>query len=81
MNELTCICTEGKYEPPIRDEITKELLSKKAQRNRAEKKINVEYEVLTFTMFVKQIYNKSNEQLKMEYSNRYIIIDLIYNFY
>ena len=79
MNELTCVVTDGKYEPPIRDEITKELLSKKAQRNRAEKKINVEYEVLTFTMFVKQIYNKSNEQLKMEYSNRYIIIDEAHN--
>jgi len=79
MNELTCVVTAGKYEPPIRDEVTKELLSKKAQRNRAEKKINVEYEVLTFTMFVKQIYNKTNEQLKMEYSNRYIIIDEAHN--
>ena len=79
INEIACVCTAGKYEPPVRDEKTKELLSKDTQRRRVERNISVEYEVLTFTMFVKEIYNKSNQQLKDEYSNRYILIDEAHN--
>ncbi len=79
INEITCICTPGKYEPPLRDPKTRELLSKDTQRRRVEKAIGVEYEILTFTMFVKEIYNKSNDQLRAEYSNRYILIDEAHN--
>jgi hypothetical protein len=79
INELACVTTVGKYEPPLRDKETKELLSKDAQRKRVERSIKVEYEILTFTMFVKEIYSKSNEQLKAEYSNRYILIDEAHN--
>ena len=79
INEMACVCTAGKYEPPIRDPKTREILSKDAQKRRVEKSISVEYEILTFTMFVKEIYNKSNEQLRAEYSNRYILIDEAHN--
>lgn len=79
INEIVCVATPGKYEPPLRDPKTRELLSKDAQRRRVEKAIGVEYEILTFTMFVKEIYNKSNEQLRAEYSNRYILIDEAHN--
>ena len=79
INEIVCVATAGKYEPPLRDPKTRELLSKDTQRRRVEKAIGVEYEILTFTMFVKEIYNKSNEQLRAEYSNRYILIDEAHN--
>jgi len=79
INEITCICTPGKYEPQLRDPKTREILSKDTQRRRVEKAIGVEYEILTFTMFVKEIYNKSNDQLRAEYSNRYILIDEAHN--
>jgi hypothetical protein len=79
INELACVTTVGKYEPPLRDENTREILSKDTQRKRVERSIKVEYEILTFTMFVKEIYSKSNEQLKTEYSNRYILIDEAHN--
>ncbi len=79
INEIVCVATAGKYEPPLRDPKTREILSKDTQRRRVEKSIGVEYEILTFTMFVKEIYNKSNEQLRAEYSNRYILIDEAHN--
>ena len=79
INELACVTTAGKYEPPLRDEKTKELLSKDTQRKRVERNIKVEYDVMTFTMFVKEIYTKSDDQLKQEYSNRYILIDEAHN--
>jgi hypothetical protein len=79
INELACVCTAGRYEPPLRDEKTKDLLSKDTQRKRVERNIKVEYDVMTFTMFVKEIYTKSNDQLKKEYSNRYFLIDEAHN--
>ncbi len=79
INEMACVCTAGKYEPPIRDPKTKEILSKDAQKRRVEKAISVEYDILTFTMFVKEIYTKTNEQIRAEYSNRYILIDEAHN--
>ena len=79
INEIVCVATAGKYEPPLRDPKTRELLTKDTQRRRVEKAIGVEYEILTFTMFVKEFYNKSNEQIRAEYSNRYILIDEAHN--
>lgn len=79
INEIVCVATAGKYEPPLRDPKTSEILSKDTQRRRVEKSIGVQYEILTFTMFVKEIYNKSNDQLRAEYSNRYILIDEAHN--
>ena len=64
---------------PSKEEIDEESLSDKAIATRINKRIGVNYQVETFTTFVNQIKLMSDEQIKEDYSNCYILIDEAHN--
>lgn len=74
INELIFTCTDGRYIPEGYDQLTE--LEKVHRKNKIVKDY---YTTNTFEMFAKEIQNKSDEELKLRYSNLIIIIDEVHN--
>ena len=76
--EIANVCTvKGTYEPHFKERETKR--TEKIKESRTKKQLAATYEFKTFGTFLKQTSKMSKNAIKLEYSNRIIIIDEAHN--
>ena len=75
--EIIFVCTDGRYIATVEDPENRELLFKRSARLLRQK-----YKIYTYDTFYRNIISKlSNEILKKQFSNSFIVIDEIHNLY